>query len=190
MKINSLTKHEIVLFTLVLTLISLASNAQFKNFNTEEQNWYQGEIHLNSGEIIKSYVNYNFVMDVVRHKNEKGIEAHNSRKVSFFTYYDPHSKSTRKFYTLPFRADEFGRKVPFFFEALFESQNLAILSRLSLNENNQGVSDLANFYLIQTTGRSIKFREFRLEFVRENIFLADKKRKYSAISKWYSFCFK
>lgn len=146
-----------ILFVILLlvSILGLRSEllAQFKNYNTEDQFWYDGTVVLNSGEELNGRVNYNFVVDIVRVEQESGtLRALIPNKVSHFFFND--SSITRTFYSLPFDIIDQEQRNRTFFQEVYRDKNYMILSRHLIDFNKidmpVGINGVgANFNIVK-----------------------------------------
>lgn len=124
-------------FAILLSILGLHSEllAQFKNYNTEDQFWYDGTVVLNSGEALTGTINYNFVMDLVKIKSPDGeIKTLIPSNVSHFVLSD--SSNTNNFYSLPFDIYDQEKRNRTFFQEVYRNDHYMILSRHLIDIKN------------------------------------------------------
>ncbi|MEM6524658.1 MAG: hypothetical protein AAF693_12725 [Bacteroidota bacterium] len=159
--------------TLIFTcLVPNAIHGQFKNYNTENEQWFQGRIKLLSGRSIDGELNYNFVSQVLRLRESNNIEIYNAEEVLFFLLITSNDES-ELYYSLPYLDQDYGRKRAVFFKVLHETKKLAILSRLifEFKDRNWPLDSNPN----AANSLSIAPADYKVEKVQEVIYLADNK---------------
>jgi len=114
-----------LLFVFAL-MISLAAEAQQFSF----EYWHNGYLILEGGDTLKGQLKYNLQTDLLQFKAANHFETFTARKVVFFEVFDALSKDYRKFYSLPYSANN-SYKAPIFFELLTEGK-MTLLARESV----------------------------------------------------------
>lgn len=161
-------KSTIAFLTLFLPLIVCG---QFKNYNTENEKWFDGEIVLLNGDKLKGQLNYNFVSSVLRMKEAGNTIIYTSEKVLFFELYNERGY-VKRFYSLPFDPGNAGRDIPTFFEVVYEDKEFALLSRHQLEYSEKQIYNQDHHY-----GTS------KVEKVFEVLYIADTKGNISPFLK-------
>lgn len=123
-QLNSLRNLLVVAFLFSLNHVF----AQFNHYNTEKEIWNQGEVYLNSGEVLVGLVNYNFVTDQVRVDQNGDIQTFLPQRVSSFIL-DDTLGNLAQYVSLPFDLKNTGKKVPSFFLMVYRNSEYAVLSK-------------------------------------------------------------
>ncbi len=142
---------------------------QFQNYNTENSEWYEGEVQLLEGGIVKGDFNYNFVSDVLRIKQGEKIKVISPEKILMFQLKGENQKKI--FYVLPYDWGQ-GRNVPTFFEVVHQTDEMAILSKHSMEFIHKDFFDNQVYKDYSKDDRVIDLAEKR-EKIYETIYLAD-----------------
>ncbi len=163
-------------FLILFPLTSL--KAQFKNYNTEKDIWYDGTITDQSGKTARGLINYNFVVDQVKIKFASGkVQTMIPNNTRSFTISD--ANVTQTFHSLPFDLKGNGRHVNTFFKEYYRDGNYAVLSRHQLNFTPANIiaeSPSAGSRSVSTNpARNDPSRNNAKELVIETIYFADRK---------------
>lgn len=142
---------------------------QFQNFNTENSEWYVGEVQLLDGRTIKGSLNYNFVSDILRIKDDDLIKVLSAENVLMFRLKRKNQNSV--FYVLPYDWGQ-GRSVPTFFEVIHQADGIAILSKHSMEFVHKDFFDNQAYKDYSKDDRIIDLAE-KKEKIYETIYLAD-----------------
>ena len=163
----SIKQSKIFLLFSVLPLISIEIIGQTKNFNTENEYWFQGNLQLMNNEIIDGELNYNFVSQILRVRKPGKIENFIAENVVFFELqYEDGTKKT--FYSLPYKDGTSDRDKPIFFSVVHEAKGVAILSRFIFELKDP------NWLLENAVGlNNVPIVDPKFENVKEWIYLID-----------------
>lgn len=157
------TNQYILIILLVFSLIDHC-NAQFKNYNTEQEYWYEGAVYNAQGKGAEGLVNYNFVTDLVRFELNGVQKTLSPANIAAFVMRDS-TGTQRRFYALPHSEFNSGKHGYQFFELIFRNKNYTLFTRHSIrlkdfsNVNKDGV----------VTSSGIK------ELIFRNIYIGDTK---------------
>lgn len=113
---------------LTLLFISTISLAQYKNYKTENKNWYKGELYFADGLETKGQLRYNFVSDMVSIKSKSGTKNLGAKNVNYFYLLDSLGEKL-EFYSLPLFLKDSGIKKKMFFEVIDVGENYAVLCK-------------------------------------------------------------
>ncbi|MEM9391374.1 MAG: hypothetical protein AAGA02_12925 [Bacteroidota bacterium] len=145
--------------------------SQFKNYNTENEQWFSGRVKLLGGKTIDGELNYNFVSQVLRLRKTDKIEIYNAEEVLLFLL-EKSDEEPNLYYSLPYMDQEYGRKRAVFFEVLYENNELAILSRLIFEFKDR------NWLFDSNTNNPLSTvppTDYKIEKVWERIYMANTK---------------
>lgn len=134
-----------ILSTLFLIFSAFPLFGQFKNYNTENEKWFEGQIELLNGDKLNGQLNYNFVSSVLRMKEAADTIIYTSEKVLFFELYNE-TGEVKRFYSLPFDPGNAGRDIPTFFQVVFEDKEFALLSKHHLEYREKQISNQGQYY--------------------------------------------
>jgi hypothetical protein len=140
--------HKILLSLSIIALTICVSNAQTRNFTTENSRWYNGQIQLKDGQIVKCKLNYNFVTDVLQAEHNGERVSYSVRTISSFTYLDESIMEEMTFYALPIWNVQYRKTIPTIVELLYIKNGYAIFSKhsFSFDQRNVGYIDPNGFY--------------------------------------------
>lgn len=119
-----------VLSLLLLSVVSFA-NAQFKNYNNEQDLWFPGHIFLDSEEVLSGDINYNFVTDQLRFKLGEDIQTLPADRVISFQF-TTDQVTEINYITAPYDLYGSGYKRDTFFQMLYKNEDYAVLSKHQL----------------------------------------------------------
>ncbi|MTI20672.1 hypothetical protein E1176_06535 [Fulvivirga sp. RKSG066] len=165
--INQIRKHLLILF--LCSTVSFTWG-QFKNFNTENALWYEGNVLLLDGSTVEGQLNFNFVSGVLRVKQGGAPEIFTSEKVLSFEFYKAGENQT--FYSLPYDQGDTGRDVPTYFEVVYQLDNIAVLSRHSFEFSHKNFLAGNEYSNYSEDDRLLDLAE-RKETIYQTIYLAD-----------------
>ena len=115
----------IVLLALVLVNVSTLAQKPIKDLKLTA--WSQGQLALNSGEMLKGELNYNYVVQIIRVKVDGKELAFNESQVAFFEYETDEGKEVWKRLKL--------EQAPRLYRVLAENQSVAFLSYLDIERD-------------------------------------------------------
>jgi len=158
------------LFIVILFLVHFKTSAQVKNYATEVSKWTSGIAVLADGRKISGEFNYNFITGVLSYRDENGTEPYSARTVKSFILEYVEGKEG-KYYSMPYSETKWDKKEFVFFELLYQSENVAILSKHEYDFKDKRV------HSFDATGAPTGWRDgtYSKERVFEYIFLADEK---------------
>lgn len=160
-------------FTMICAVAANLS-AQVKIDQSENEEWYSGEVHRTNGDVLTGMVNYNFFNDILRVKDGNGKEKvvmalHVAR---FSVYKDDQEIS---FITLPFDRLSNGRKIATIFRVVHQGAKYSILSKHVLQVSASTQLAYKNHEVVVSDKSFVM-----LEQVYETIYLADNMGKIVA----------
>jgi len=175
-----------LLFVFAL-LISLAAEAQQFSFEF----WHNGYLILEGGDTLKGQLKYNLQTDLLQLKTANHLETYTARKVVFFEIFDAITKDYRKFYSLPYAANN-GYKAPVFFELLTEGK-MTLLARESVEYKTYSsfyyygsytrLVLVYKYFLLGENGEISEFRGKRNDWLYEMGNYGDEVQKYAKSNK-------
>ncbi|UII23216.1 hypothetical protein [Fulvivirga ligni] len=120
--------------TLVIIFLSLTVKAQLrpkkghiKNFEIEQELWYEGQVTLENGKVLTGELNYNFINDLLRLRNDDKIRSFTSEQALSFQYTNEGALSV--YYSLPFKNEMTNRAKFVFYKVLYQAKDVALLCR-------------------------------------------------------------
>lgn len=123
--------------SLVIIFFSLTVKAQLKpkkghikNFEIEQELWYEGQVTLENGKVLTGELNYNFINDLLRLRNDDKIQSFTSEQALSFQYTNEGALSV--YYSLPFKNEMTNRAKFVFYKVLYQAKDVALLSRHDL----------------------------------------------------------
>jgi hypothetical protein len=175
-----------LLFVFAL-MISLAAEAQQFSF----EYWHNGYLILEGGDTLKGQLKYNLQTDLLQFKAANHFETYTPRKVVFFEIFDALSKDYRKFYSLPYSANN-SYKAPIFFELLAEGK-MTLLARESVEYKTYSsfyyygsytrLVLVYKYFLLGDNGDISEFRGKKNDWLYEMGNYGDEVQKYAKSNK-------
>lgn len=124
-------KNVIAVFLLLfsLDLVAQKNKKQEEHLLTDNTEFFEGSIMLNTGEELKGLIKYNDRNGVLSYENGNDSRVFTAMRVSAFEFFDESVQKQRVFYTFKYEDSETNVERPQFFEMLRDYETFAILSR-------------------------------------------------------------
>lgn len=165
-----------ILFTLTFSLYNITAAQSQSDYADKNNVWHNGQIILDDGKVIEGDVSYNFVTQVLSHRDKSGSYSHNARNVSQFILQDKENDVSRKFYSLPLKLEGSYRPTYMFFERIHENNKVALLSRhvFVFKIKTTGYGDISNAGVVNVS---------EIEEIYEVLYLANNEKKLVPYAK-------
>lgn len=169
-----------------LAVVCVCANAQTKNYNTENEKWFVGTVHLKNGQSVSGRLNYNFVVDQLKVEDNLGKQKnHGAISVARFELWD--SQEKRTFHSLPLSLNEKGKVVngksgQAFFQELYRNDKYIVLSKHLFEVDHEKGHYIPTYQPMPNGTVPAKVRSYEaiVEKVVQVIFLADRSRNLTA----------
>lgn len=142
-------KNAIAVFLLLFSfdLIGQKNKKQEEHLLTDNTEFFEGSILLNTGEELRGLIKYNDRNGVLAYENGTDSKVFTALRVSAFEFFDESIQKQRVFYTFKYEDSETNVERPQFFEMLRDYETFAILSktdRINVEEKVDQVGTVFN----------------------------------------------
>lgn len=137
-----------------ITTFFLCVFSQFV-FAFENTGWHNGFIVLDSDQIIKGSINYDYITEVIQYQSQEKVKVYPANQVKFFKFYDGAIKRYRKFISKNFNPRyRYQRKT--FIEILIEGElNLMQQKKKNTEEVDHYLCNSKKIIKINKSGQNI-----------------------------------